>query len=207
MGSIVFNDWHYDYDIWISLCQGSNWLGERLEVVLNVRRPKKLGNWTLCIGWQACAWPTSTIAGLKRAAFGHDPLGYSEWPFNSILTVTEVGGNLSKMWCWEGEMWHDALSLRGSLDKDGPLQVARGVYRSTVFFFFFGGSGVLWEPMLSTPCLGTGYAFHTLQLVKLGQWGVVCCCTYPLPHYIHYMESTKRGTTSNFPYLCKNTTC
>ena len=27
-------------------------------------------------------------------------------------------------------MWHDALSLRGSLDKDGPLQVARGVHRS-----------------------------------------------------------------------------
>lgn len=31
-------------------------------------------------------------------------------------------------------MWHDALSLRGSLDKDGPLQVARGVQRSTGFF-------------------------------------------------------------------------
>ena len=31
-------------------------------------------------------------------------------------------------------MWHDALSLRGSLDKDGPLQVARGVHRSTGSF-------------------------------------------------------------------------
>ena len=95
-----------------------------------VRRSKKLGKWTLCIGWQACGWPIRTIAGSKEQVLGMIHLAIRkalQLHPDSRLTVTEVGGNLSKMWCWEGEMWHDALSLRGSLDKDGPLQVAWGV--------------------------------------------------------------------------------